>query len=131
VNEWLKFGEAKNGVLVTLNGAAIVAIHNMAKLYGPFEWVGALWLWWATACCLASLAIGLASFYARTNIKAFSFARDTPQGSNTIYFGHLAEMNQGDLLKRLVGPYDCRKTTATSRTWPDRSSPTLSSRPKS
>lgn len=38
VNDWLKFGEAKHGALLTLNGAAIVAMHNMAKLYGPLDW---------------------------------------------------------------------------------------------
>src|SRR5262245_52755978 len=94
INEWLKFGEAKNGVLVTLNGAAIVAIHNMAKQYGPWDWAGTAWLWWATFCCAVSLVVGLASFYARTNARLFSFASVTPAGTGAIYFGQIAGMNK-------------------------------------
>ena len=101
VNEWLKFGEAKNGVLVTLNGAAIVGMHNVVNMYGPLDWAGQLWLWWATICCLMSMAVGLASFYARTKFGAFHFAHES-RGSGAIYFGHLAEMSKADLIKRLA-----------------------------
>ena len=102
VNEWLKFGEAKNGVLVTLNGAAIVGMHNVVKMYGPLEWPGAVWLWWASGCCFVSMAVGLSSFYARTKVGAFSFARLSPNGSSAIYFGHLADMTKAELMKRLA-----------------------------
>jgi hypothetical protein len=106
VNDWLKFGEAKNGVLVTLNGAAIVALHNMAKQYGPWDWLGTGLLWWATFCCGVSLFVGLASFYARTNVRLFSFAFASPAGTGAIYFGHIAEMSKEDLLQRLMAGYD-------------------------
>lgn len=102
VIEWLKFGEMKNGALVTLNGAAIVGMHNVVGMYEPLSWVGQAWLWWATICCLVSLAIGLSSFYARTNFKAFHFARESREGVSAIYFGHLAEMSRADLIKRLA-----------------------------
>jgi hypothetical protein len=102
VNEWLKFAEAKNGVLVTFNGAAIVGIHNMVSLYkveNPWGW---LWVWVATACCFASLAVGLSSFYARTNIMAFSFRKEDGARKNGIYFGHLADMSKDQVLNELV-----------------------------
>jgi hypothetical protein len=106
VNEWLKFGEAKNGALLTLNAAAIVGMHNIVKLYGPLDWPPILWIWWATACCLVSIAICLASFYARTKTSAFQFANQTPDGTSAIYFGHLAEMTKADLVKRLAPDVD-------------------------
>lgn len=106
VNEWLKFGETKNGALLTLNGAAIVGLHNVVKMHGPLEWVGQTWLWWATGCCLASMAIGLSSFYARTSFGAFSFSRESPNGTGAIYFGHLADMSKADLVKRLAPDAD-------------------------
>jgi hypothetical protein len=106
VNEWLKFGEAKNGALLTLNGAAIVAMHNMAKLYGPLDWPATLWLLWATGCCLVSMGLCLASFYARTKTSGFLFANQTPEGTGAIYFGHLAHMTKADLVQRLAPGVD-------------------------
>lgn len=106
VNEWLKFGEAKNGALVTLNGAAIVGMHNVVKMYSPLDWWGSTWLWWATACCLLSMAIGLSSFYARTKVGAFSFAKGGADGGSAIYFGHLADMEKAELRKRVAPDLD-------------------------
>jgi Family of unknown function (DUF5706) len=56
----------------------------------------------ATACCFASLAVGLSSFYARTNIGGFSFLRDDSTTKNSVYFGHLADMNEDQVLRELV-----------------------------
>ena len=106
VNEWLKFGEAKNAVLVTFNGAAIAAVHNLNKIYEPVNAVAYWWFWCVTAGCAVSLLIGLASFYARTNTAAIAFLTTPESGGNAVYFGHLADMNPGELLARLVGKYD-------------------------
>ncbi|MDX2204246.1 MAG: DUF5706 domain-containing protein [Hyphomicrobiaceae bacterium] len=101
VNEWLKFGEAKNGVLVTLNGAAVVGMHNVVKQYGTLEQPWSVWLWWATICCLVSLVIGISSFYAKTKVAGILFSNTTPGGTSAIYFGHLADTTKADLVKRL------------------------------
>jgi hypothetical protein len=106
VNEWLKFGEAKNAVLVTFNGAAIAAVHNLGKIHEPVLSCIYWWFWCITACCAISLLIGLASFYARTSPKAISFVTTSKEGGNAIYFGDLADMNPEDLLRLLLGNYD-------------------------
>lgn len=105
VNEWLKFGEAKNAVLVTFNGAAIAAVHNLAKIHEPIDpWVS-WWIWCITTCCAVSVLIGLASFYARTRTEAIVFVTTSRSSGNAIYFGHLADMKPEELLRRLVGDY--------------------------
>jgi hypothetical protein len=106
VNEWLKFGEAKNAVLVTFNGAAIAAVHNIGKIYEVANGWAFWWFWCVTVCCSLSLLIGLASFYARTSTKAISFVTTSLSGANVVYFGHLADMTPADLLRRLVGRYE-------------------------
>ncbi len=63
-NEWLKFGETKHAALITLNTASITIMHNLVKGYMCLHsWLPG-WLWFATACCVASVVVSLASFFA-------------------------------------------------------------------
>ena len=105
VNEWLKFAEAKNIALISLNGAAIVGMQSVWKHYNP-TWPGwgwtELWLWTATVCCGLSLLVGVASLFPKTRIPP-AFYRSVPDGSTgAIFFGHLARMTPEDVLRELA-----------------------------
>ena len=106
VNEWLRYAEVKNGVLVTFNGALIMGLHQQVTWHRfDGRWVG-IWLWVATACFMASLLIGLSAFYARTKTFGFHKVDGSADGEgNAIFYGHLAHMTRIQVLQRLVaGP---------------------------
>ena len=107
VNEWLRFAEVKNGALITLNAAAVVATHQLRDWYKPVpDWVS-YWSWAATLLFLAAIAVGLASFYSRTKTFGFDLPRHTAgKGGNALFFGHLADMSRTDVLARLVDQRD-------------------------
>ena len=107
VNDWLKYAEVKNGVLLTLNGVLLTIIHRLVESLGEHSEVLDYWLWAVTALLLLSMLVGLASFYART--KTFGFDIEKPKNSNThnaLYYGNLANMKCSDVLHRLVQKYD-------------------------
>jgi hypothetical protein len=118
VNEWLKFAEAKNIALVTLNGAAIVGMHNVWRAHAPLAesspwWWMEWWLWWATALCFASLLVGLASLFPKTKLPPKRFWQAEGAGTGAVFYAHLATMTENEVVDRLVpgrrrsrsGPY--------------------------
>ena len=106
VNDWLRFAELKNGALATLNGAAIVSIHQLADWHTPVPWGAWWWMWWATLAFACSIVISLGSFYARIEPKGFELPRVVgPTQANAVFFGHLADMRRDEVLARLVKGY--------------------------
>lgn len=101
-NEWLRYAEAKNGVLLTLNGAFLVGMHQIFQSYSLNN-LANIYLWIATSFLTMSLIVTLASFYARTKTFGFNIPKKTSCiSSNMLYFGHLANTNPDDLLKSLT-----------------------------
>src|SRR5262245_4668524 len=66
-NEWLRYGEAKHAALITLNGATLTALNNLAKPAETTSGTMTAWFWFAVACCAVSILVSLSSFYARTD----------------------------------------------------------------
>ena len=107
VNDWLKFAEAKNGVLITLNGGAIFAFISSFKdkltLSGvdflSAEFLFRIFCLEFLACCLISLLISLLSFLPQTKEKVFFFPPEPKRtNDNPLYFGDIQKYTAVELL---------------------------------
>jgi hypothetical protein len=91
VNEWLKFAEAKNAVLLAFSGAAITAIVTYLAAAKPLTVLTAASLIISVlALCTSSLALSL-SFIPKTDLDYLAWKRQKPY--NVIRFSHKMEDN--------------------------------------
>ncbi len=94
VNEWLKFAEAKNGVLVALNGGVIFAFlsafGDKLLLKGlsflSLEFFVGIFCWEFLICSCLSLLISLLSFFPQTKEKAFWFPSTSKKRNDNLLF---------------------------------------------
>ncbi|MCP4350085.1 MAG: hypothetical protein GY795_31785 [Desulfobacterales bacterium] len=108
VNDWLKFAEAKNGILTGFNGGAVFTVltaflfnKDMAIIKNNF--VKAYFTCFAI-CATLSLIIALVSFLAKIEIPWLFKAEAHPSG-NLIFFGDIrkyTEKNYLDALKNAL-----------------------------
>jgi hypothetical protein len=112
VNEWLKFAEAKNAVLLAFSGTAMTAtlavlatVQNLANSL-RFGLLGAT----ALLCVCAFLCAW--SFLPKTNLEKILWSRSNsfqvmkPQvEDNLYYFGHLRKYNSATLLDSVNQDY--------------------------
>jgi hypothetical protein len=114
VNEWLKFAEAKNGVLLAFSGAAITATITLLVTAQNIPNSLNLGLLLTTILlCICSLICSL-SFLPKTNLEDLLWLRDRrnkkpnsqdPIKDNFWYFGHLQKYKPDELLAALNEPY--------------------------
>lgn len=107
VNDWLKYSEAKNGVLLALNGGIIMGIFSLLKdisiLIAPYI------KWLILPCFMLSLIILLISFLP---IRDKFFKRNFDLSSvkltelNLFYFGDLKYLTTTIFLKRIYEAYN-------------------------
>ncbi|MBN2825111.1 MAG: hypothetical protein JXQ76_07310, partial [Campylobacterales bacterium] len=86
VNDLLKFAEAKNGAIVTLNGVVVFGIvqTNIETIALQIYTVMVVFL------LLASIIISLLSFIPKLNSPYINLGTPTPE-DNLIYFGDIAK----------------------------------------
>ena len=114
VNEWLKFAEAKNGVLLAFSGAAITAtITLLATAQNIPNSLNFGLLLTTIFLCICALICSL-SFLPKTNLDDLLWLRDRqnkkshsqdPIKDNFWYFGHLQKYKPDELLEVLNEPY--------------------------
>jgi|694.fasta_scaffold59004_6 hypothetical protein len=114
VNEWLKFAEAKNGVLLAFSGAAITAtITLLATAQNIPNSLNFGLLLTTIFLCICALICSL-SFLPKTNLEDLLWLRDRqnkkshsqdPIKDNFWYFGHLQKYKPDELLEVLNEPY--------------------------
>jgi hypothetical protein len=114
VNEWLKFAEAKNGVLLAFSGAAITAtITLLATAQNIPNSLNFGLLLTTILLCICALICSL-SFLPKTNLEDLLWLRDRqnkkshsqdPIKDNFWYFGHLQKYKPDELLEALNEPY--------------------------
>jgi hypothetical protein len=114
VNEWLKFAEAKNGVLLAFSGAAITAtITLLATAQNIPNSLNFGLLLTTILLCICALICSL-SFLPKTNLDDLLWLRDRrnkksnsqdPIEDNFWYFGHLQKYKPDELLEGLNKPY--------------------------
>ncbi|MFN7528941.1 MAG: hypothetical protein ACK5QA_16175 [Dolichospermum sp.] len=113
VNEWLKFAEAKNGVLLAFSGAAITAtITLLATAQNIPNSLNFGLLLTTILLCICALICSL-SFLPKTNLDDLLWLRDRrnkksnsqdPIEDNFWYFGHLQKYKPDELLEVLNKP---------------------------
>jgi len=114
VNEWLKFAEAKNGVLLAFSGAAITAtITLLATAQNIPNSLNFGLLLTTIFLCICALICSF-SFLPKTNLEDLLWLRDRrnkksnsqdPIKDNFWYFGHLQKYKPDELLEVLNEPY--------------------------
>ena len=106
VNEWLKFAEAKNGILLAFSGAAITAtitILSTAQSIPNSLKVGLLLT--TILLCICSLICSF-SFLPRTNLeRVLPLNRKPSQNDNLWFYGSLQKYTASELLEALEKDY--------------------------
>ncbi len=102
VNEWLKFAEAKNGVLIAFNGAAIwgtlQSFEDICKINPRLEFL--LWIYIGTS--LTSIVVSFFSFMPTltlSNKPVKPIAHEDVKNHSLIFFRHIARFNPDEYLR--------------------------------
>lgn len=114
VNEWLRFAEAKNAVLLAFCGAAITAIVTYLAAAKPLTWPTTIGLGTsALLLCISSLVSSL-SFIPKTDLDHLIWRRRRPKknacssqesNDNLYYFNSLRKYDSYSLLDALNKDY--------------------------
>jgi hypothetical protein len=93
VNEWLRYAEAKNAVLVAANGATIVGVLQTAGSLDQLHLAWRIYLYNLVALAAVALLLGLTSF-----LPTVDFGRVMPKGAkkagdNLFFFGAAARFS--------------------------------------
>lgn len=99
VNQWLRFAEAKNGVMVASTGAAVWAISQLISernllLLLKFYLIGLMLF------SIAAFVVSLCSFMPRLNLKLKNSIDNSACQTNLLYFGDLAILSEEELIER-------------------------------
>ncbi len=101
VNEWLKFAETKNAVLVALDGGAVLGVLGLLKDQPRFpEWV-IFYLWVFIIFNVIALSIALFSFLPQTKIPYFWLIGEPNSKDNLIFYGHIKKYDVNQYLSAL------------------------------
>lgn len=100
VNGWLKFAEAKNGVLITLNGAGVWGMLEFIQSASPTGFF-LLYSWIFVLFMALSAILTLLSFLPVLKAEWLQPVGDQRSESNLLFFGHIAEHTPEELLEAL------------------------------
>lgn len=99
VNEWLRFGEAKNAALIAFNGALSLGLFDKVLDQASMN-IYLNWYIWCIICfSLSSLIIGIISFLPATRIKFHLSSQQTSKVDNLLFFGHISKYESQEYLK--------------------------------
>lgn len=101
VNEWLRFAESKNAVIIGLNGAAIFGlVSTFPHMFGGPGLVSRLGTWLVVMLALSTIA-SLLSFLPRLELTRTRKSSRTGTPVNLLYFGTIATLEPDDLISGL------------------------------
>ena len=106
INEWLRFAEAKNAVIIALNGAAIWGVLQNLKTLNCYSEYLFYWGVGFAVCALIGLIIALWSFLPSLNIyweEESNFKDANPDALSLYFFRHVRRFEHEDYLQRLYG----------------------------
>lgn len=103
VNEWLKFAESKNAVIIGLNGAAIFSLIStfscMFSLKGWLSTSGIL----VVLLLLLSTTVSLLSFIPNLKMMRLPSINSNNAPVNIIYFGSIAILEHDEFIMKVAG----------------------------
>lgn len=91
VNTWLSFAEAKNGLLIGFN---IAAINIVVEHYSQYQVISTIII----LLFIISGIISLLSFLPRLNNRSLKKGKSEKAGYNLLFFGNIAELNDVNVL---------------------------------
>ncbi len=100
-NQWLRFAEAKNAVLVTVCGVAIWAALRLI-LSPEISGFAQIFLAQLLFFAVAGTSIGLVSFLPITSYSFLMPLGDTAEADNLVFYGHLAKYRKSELRKKIL-----------------------------
>ncbi len=108
INDWLKFAEAKNAALITVDGAALFCVLNIFnennKGLEPYKYV----LIALSAILLASVIIAFVSFIAKIkNMECKGYK--LLESDNLTFYGHICKYSAETYLKAIYKKYEVRE----------------------
>ncbi len=102
VNDWLKFAESKNAVLILFNGGAIYGVLNLylnLKIENPNFFKAPFIVYMVLS--VLSILILLLSFLPQTKLHwLFSF-KTTDKKDNLLFYAHIAKYDEESYLKSI------------------------------
>lgn len=103
VNEWLKFAEAKNAMLIALNGVAIFGVGQIQTYdFISKHYLVEIWLSLAIVVLVFSTVCSLLSFVPRLKIvKEGLFTSKTE--CNRFYFESLRSLSGDEIIDKVLG----------------------------
>lgn len=104
VNTWLSFAEAKNGLLIGFN---VAAINIVIEHYSQYQIISTIII----LLFIISGIINLISFFPRLNNNSLKNAKSEKAGCNLLFGGNIAELNDVNMLldktvERYFSTYD-------------------------
>jgi len=103
VNSWLRFAEAKNGILFATNCALIGGIFQFLDIQKINIYL-LIYAWLVIGTLLSSALICSISFVPQLKMPWF-FNNSTSESDNLLFFGHLAKYKPYKLLEKLKDTY--------------------------
>ncbi len=99
VNDWLKFAEAKNSVIIALNGAVLFQVLDYLKhQQNPYIFYYAISF---SIFCLLAILTAILSFAPQTKLKWLFRDESDIKNPSLLFFGHLANHSIDNLLSEL------------------------------
>jgi hypothetical protein len=119
VNDWLKFAETKNAMLLAFNSALLVGVFNVfsddESLNNLLIFVGPYYHYIFPILIIISMILLLLSFLPQTKMINLSSA-SKPEKINILFYGHLESLSANELLKEL-GAEDTESTPDIERAY--------------
>lgn len=101
VNDWLRFAESKNAVIIGLNGAAIFGLlSTFPRMFVRTGLVSQLAIW-SIAMLSLSTVVSLLSFLPRLELTQIYKSSRKGTSLNLLYFGSIAALEPDDLISGL------------------------------
>jgi hypothetical protein len=102
VNDWLRFAEAKNGVLLALNSGCVIGVSKLIVDIDHVFWTFYLGL--CVALFLASAAVCLFSFLPVTQMPMVVRSCEKDPAENVLFFGSIVGHDMDSYLEAIAGP---------------------------
>jgi len=112
VNDWLRFAEAKNGVLVAASGVAVWGALRLSVLRETSCYLD-LYLGIAILFLALGFITSLLSFLPVLEYRWIIPSATAGEDQNLLYFGHLAAYSKKDLVERYRKATGCNETEVT------------------